>query len=273
MRILRSARWSLVAVLPALLGGACAPAPIDDPLGWNGRGMSLPVVTGTGGNTGGAGIATDGSRTGAGGTSAGSGTGAGGAAGAGGTGTDASASGGSTATGGVSGAGGGGNGGGGSSPVGADAGLPVGSTCHVAVSVTTHSGGGRYSPENVEAIWVQDAAGKFVKSLYVMGSRRLQHLNAWSAATTAAGLSGNRVDAVTGASLSGYGTRMASWNCTDVNHKSVTSGGYQVCFDLNDDNGADKNTCDSLMIGNTATTIKPPDAQPCFTGRVLTYTP
>lgn len=217
-------------------------------------------------------MATDGglTGTGAGGTIAGSGTGA---AGAGGTETDASAAGGSTATGGVSGGGGGDNGPDGSSPVSVDAGPPVGSTCHLAVSVTTHSAGGGYAPENVEAIWIEDTGSKFVKSLYVMGSRRIQHLDAWNAATTAAGLSRNRVDAVTGASLSGYGTRMANWNCTDVNKKLVASGGYQVCFDLNDDNGSDKHTCDRITVGNTATTVMPPDALPCFTGRILTYTP
>ena len=106
-----------------------------------------------------------------------------------------------------------------------------------------------------------------------MARNEIQHLNAWNAATTAAGLSRNRVDAVTGASLSGYGTRMASWNCTDVNGKPVALGGYQICFDLNDGNGSDKSTCDNLTLGKAASTVMPPDVLPCFTARILTYTP
>jgi hypothetical protein len=149
----------------------------------------------------------------------------------------------------------------------------VSATCQVAVSATTHSGGGNHAPKNVDAIWVEDASGKFVKSLYVMARNEIQHLNAWNAATTAAGLSRNRVDAVTGASLPGYGTRMASWNCTDVNGKPVALGGYKVCFDLNDGNGSDKSTCDNLTLGKAAATVMPPDVLPCFTARTLTYAP
>lgn len=268
MRILSGAPRSLLFLLPGLLGGACAPSPIDDPLGWNGRGTPLPAISGAGGSTGGAGTETDGGLKGTGtagigaaGTGGSPGTGAGGAAGAGGAPTDAGAS--------SAGAGGGG----GSSSDGADAGPPVGSTCRLSVTVTTHSAGGGYAPENVEAIWIEDAGGKFVKSLYVMASRRIQHLDAWNAATAAAGLSRNRVDAVTGASLPNYGTRMANWNCTDVNRTPVATGGYQVCFDLNDDNGSDTHTCDRITVGNSPMKVMPPDALPCFTGRILIFTP
>jgi hypothetical protein len=66
---------------------------------------------------------------------------------------------------------------------------------------------------------------------------------------------------------------MASWNCTDVNKVPVPSGAYQVCFDFNDGNGSDKHTCDNITLGKTATTLMPPDVLPCFTGRVLTFTP
>jgi hypothetical protein len=277
-----------------LLAGGCSSSPTNDALGWNGRGTTLPVDTGTAGNSGSGGGGTGaagtgaasagaaGASAGAGGTSSNPGMGAsgGGVAGAGSR-TGAGGSGGVTATAGTSGtgtAGSGGSGGASATPPG-DAGVPppigtpLGATCHLDVTVTTHSGGGNHAPKNVDAIWIQDASGKFVKSLYVMARNEIQHLNAWNTATTAAGLSRNRVDAVTGASLSGYGARMASWNCTDVNQKPVGVGGYQVCFDLNDGNGGDKSTCDKIMLGKTATTAMPPDALPCFTGRILTYTP
>jgi hypothetical protein len=196
-----------------------------------------------------------------------------GAAGAGSSG----GAGGSNATAGTAGTGkAGSSGNGGSSPdagVPQPIGTPLGATCHLDVTVTTHNGGGNHAPKNVDAIWIDDSSGKFVKSLYVMARNEIQHLNAWNAATSAAGLSRNRVDAVTGASLGGYGTLKASWNCTDVNQKLVSLGGYRVCFDMNDGNGSDKSTCDSLTLGKTATTVMPPDALPSFTGRTLTYTP
>jgi hypothetical protein len=278
--------------LPTLLGWACSPPPTNDALGWNGRGMTLPADLGSGGNAGGASGGANGkggvtgtgaAGMGAAGTTGPPGTGGGGASGGttgldsgGGSGGSGGAAAGSSGTG-TAGTGGTGGTAGATSP--ADAGVPlpggppVGATCHLDVVVTTHSGGGNHQPKNVDAIWIQNAGGTFVKSLYVMARNEIQHLNAWNAATTAAGLSRNRVDAVTGASLSGYGTRMASWNCTDVNQKLVASGGYQVCFDLNDGNGTDKHACDNLTLGATATTLMPPDALPCFTGRVLTYKP
>ena len=190
----------------------------------------------------------------------------------------AGGAGGSTAAGGSGGVAAAGSGGAsGSPPIDAGPppppGTPLGSTCHLGVSVTTHSGGGSHSPKNVDAIWIEDASGKFVKSLYVMARNQIQHLDTWNAVTTAAGVSRNRVDAVTGATLPNYGTLTASWNCLDVNEKIVNAGGYQVCFDLNDGNGTDKHTCDKITLGTTAAMLMPADALPCFTARALTYTP
>ncbi|HXI54670.1 MAG TPA: DUF2271 domain-containing protein [Polyangia bacterium] len=259
---MRSPGWLFVVnvVAPVLWLGGCAPAPIEGTVGWNARGMPLPSVEHDAA-----------SATGSGDDAAGPGSG--GAVGAGG---------GPAGTGGTDGAGSGGSGpgSGGSSPIPgdaapppADAGPAVGGTCRLDVVVTTHNGGGNHAPKNVDAIWIQNSSGGFVKSLYVMARNEIQHLNAWNAATAAAGLSRNRVDAVTGPSLSNYGTRMASWNCTDVNKMLVPAGAYQVCFDFNDGNGTDKHTCDNITLGKTATTVMPPDALPCFTGRVLTFTP
>jgi hypothetical protein len=285
MRIRSQLVLLALAALPIWFGGACAPAPTNDALGWNGRGMLLPVDLGAAGARGGGGA---GGAGGGGGAdvptgAAGAGTagatappGTGGDAGGGATGAAGAAAGGSGgATAGTTGAGGAGGGGTGGATSPGDAGVPlpsgppVGATCHLDVVVTTHSGGGNHQPKNVDAIWIEDAGGTFVKSLYVMARNEIQHLNAWNASTP----SRNRVDAVTGASLPGYGTRMASWNCTDVNQKLVAAGGYQVCFDLNDGNGTDKHTCDKLPLGTTPVTLMPADALPCFTGRILTYKP
>lgn len=102
------------------------------------------------------------------------------------------------------------------------------------VSVATESTGGTYSPKNVFVIWVEDASGNFVKTLTAKAERRIQYLYKWSAATLAKNTQYNRVDAVTGATLSGHGTRTGIWNGTDYNKNLVADGTYYVCFELTD---------------------------------------
>ncbi|HEX3694035.1 MAG TPA: DUF2271 domain-containing protein [Polyangia bacterium] len=249
-----------IFLAPVLLLVGCQAAPVDDLIGWDGRGMSLPVDTGSGGG---------GPSSGTGGGAAGDNGGAGGIFGTvdGSGGTVGVASGGAA----------------GSDVVPTDSGVTpppapdggaVTSTCHLDVTVTTHSTGrGGYDPRNVGAIWIENSAQKFIKSLDVWASRRLDHLTSWNAATSAAGLSRNRVDAITAATLSNYGTRTGSWNCTDTNEKPVAAADYQVCFDLNDTNSASKSNCVTVTIGKSPTTVKVPDALPCFTGRTFTFTP
>ena len=106
-----------------------------------------------------------------------------------------------------------------------------------------------------------------------MGLQSINHLDRWNASTTAAGLSRNRVDAVTGSTMSNHGTRTATWNCTDTNKQLVSGGAYQVCFDLNDTNNASKFDCVPVTLGSSASTVMPPDALPSFTARKLTFTP
>lgn len=251
MRLPVAAAW-----VPLLLIG-CQPLPVDDPLGWQGRGVPLPGDTGSGGTApatsgsdgaAGTGGAAGGGNSGSGGSAVGGG--AGGAAGAGVPQVDS-----------------------GMAPPPSDGGAAA-STCHLTVTVTTHSTGRfGYDPRNVGAIWIETGGGKFVKSLNVWASRRLSHLTAWNAATAAAGLSRNRVDAVTAATLPDYGTRTGSWNCTDAQEQRVPLGNYQVCFDLNDTNDVSESNCAPVTIGKSPSAAKVPDALPCFTGRTFTFTP
>ncbi len=102
------------------------------------------------------------------------------------------------------------------------------------VSVTTASTGGNYAPKNVFVIWIEDASGNFIKTLSANAEKRIQYLYKWSASTLAKGSQYNRVDAVTGATLSSHGTRTGTWNGTDYNKKPVADGTYYVCFELTD---------------------------------------
>lgn len=107
-------------------------------------------------------------------------------------------------------------------------------TGSLSVSVTTASTGGTYSPKNVFVIWIEDASGNFVKTLTANAEKRIQYLYKWSASTSAKTTRYNRVDAVTGATLGGHGTRTGTWNGTDYNKNLVPDGTYYVCFELTD---------------------------------------
>jgi hypothetical protein len=129
-------------------------------------------------------------------------------------------------------------------------------TCALDVTVTTAPHGGRYTPRNVGAIWIADAAGSYVKSLDVWGNRRLTHVEAWNAATEAAGAPQDRVDAVTGATSATHRTHVVSWDCTDHRGQVVPDGSYRVYFEVTEANAAGPNHFEAFEKGSTAVTSR-----------------
>jgi len=89
--------------------------------------------------------------------------------------------------------------------------------------VTTVTARGRYAPDNVGAIWISDASGKFVKTLQVWGTIRLGNATAWTSVSFS-----NTVDAVTGATRHSHGPLQATWDCTDLQRAPVANGAYKV---------------------------------------------
>lgn len=144
-------------------------------------------------------------------------------------------------------------------------------SCSLSVSVTTVSPGGRYAPRNVGAIWIADAEDRFVKSLHVWGDRRLRHVEAWNAATEAAGAAGNVVDAVTGATEPSHAARSGTWNCRDFNAQPVPDGKYRVYFEVTESNGAGPTTFANFEKGAVAQSVQ--TAAPNFENMSLTFTP
>jgi hypothetical protein len=129
------------------------------------------------------------------------------------------------------------------------------SPCALTFQVTTVTANGTYAPRNVGAIWVSDANAGFVKSLYVWAGKRLRHLTAWNAASA-----GDRVDAVTGATINSHGTRMAKWDCTDVDHQPVAGGNYRINVEFTERNGAGKLMAPLEFPRNgEAVNLMPPD--------------
>lgn len=157
-------------------------------------------------------------------------------------------------------------------PTGMTATPATASACGLAVSVTTASFGGTYAPNNIGAIWIADDHSRFVKTLDVWADRRTEHLDHWVAATAAAGLPNNRLDAVSTATKTSHGTRTAAWNCTDATRTPVPDGNYRVCFELTESNGAGPLDCVAFAKGAAAQDLSPADL-PTFKKRRVVFTP
>ena len=104
------------------------------------------------------------------------------------------------------------------------------------VTVTTSEAGGSYQPRNIVAVWIEDDAGNFVKTMLAYAQNRITHLNTWEASTTAAGSPFNVVDAITGATRPSHNIRISTWDGTDINGILMPDGTYHVCMELTDKN-------------------------------------
>jgi hypothetical protein len=146
----------------------------------------------------------------------------------------------------------------GTSPTDAGAPLPVGppGACSVAFSVTTTTILGSYSPKNVGAIWVTDGNDKFIKTLQVWGAKRRRHLDRWVSSSGQ-----NTVDAITGATMSGHGTRTVTWNCTNANRTAVADGPLRVYVELTEDNNPGQTISVDFVKSGAPVSLHPPDSR------------
>jgi len=135
------------------------------------------------------------------------------------------------------------------------------------VTVVTSSAGGVYAPKNVVAIWVENAAGQFVKTLTVYANARASDLTNWEAAS-----GGNKVDAVSGATQINVGTIYGSWNGTDSKGITVPDGTYRLCIELTDKNATGDFSYFLFTKGGTAETQKPANV-PSFSSIVIKWVP
>jgi hypothetical protein len=141
--------------------------------------------------------------------------------------------------------------------------------CALTFQVTTATHGGNYAPRNCGAIWVSDGNGRFVKTLYVWAQKRIRHLVQWQSVAM-----GNTVDAVTGATITSHGTRMAKWDCTGLDHQPVADGTYRINVEITERNGAGRTmTPLDFAKGPAPVSLMPAD-QPSFKGaRLQVVTP
>jgi hypothetical protein len=104
----------------------------------------------------------------------------------------------------------------------------------VSVTVTTTPNGGQYAPKNIVAVWVEDGAGNFLKTIDRFSQVRTQHLVAWVAAATLAD-----ADAVSGATRANHTTPLTmTWDLRDKAGALVPDGTYTIRMELADSNAS-----------------------------------
>ena len=140
------------------------------------------------------------------------------------------------------------------------------------VSVSTSKAGGNYAPRNIVSIWIEDASGKFVKTLLAYADKRKTHLNNWQASTNAAGSEYNKVDAITGATKSSHGTRNCSWDGIDYLGSNAEDGEYFVKMELTDKNSTGNYSSFSFTKGLEFESQNPAD-KPSFSSVSIIWTP
>jgi hypothetical protein len=149
--------------------------------------------------------------------------------------------------------------------------------CLVDFTVTTATTGRDYRPRNVGAIWVADAAGKFVKTLAVWANRRINHVLEWTRVTREAGDARNTVDAVTGPTAGNHVAHKVTWNCTNTDKGLVNQGMYQICMEMTESSSRvggtpTEHTCVGFAHAGKPLEVMPPNVR-YFESRRLVYTP
>jgi hypothetical protein len=140
------------------------------------------------------------------------------------------------------------------------------------VSATTSSTGGNFAPRNIVAIWVEDDAGNFVKTLLAYAQQRKTHLNTWQATTTEAGSPFNIVDAISGATRTSHATRTCTWDGTDFEGNPVADGPYTVWMELTDKNATGNFSTFTFTKGTEAESLSPSDV-PSFASISIDWQP
>ncbi len=101
-------------------------------------------------------------------------------------------------------------------------------TGKLSFTCTTYAPSGDWGNKHVAAIWIQNNENPsvFIKTNAKYGYQD-DHLTSWTAISGS-----NLVDAVTGSTLSSYGTLSVEWDGTDASHNVVMDGDYSVYIEM-----------------------------------------
>ncbi|MEZ4402357.1 MAG: DUF2271 domain-containing protein [Kofleriaceae bacterium] len=100
------------------------------------------------------------------------------------------------------------------------------------VTFKTTAHGGNYAPRNIVAVWVEDGAGAFVKTIGRWAATRKSHLVAWTAKA-----GGADADAVSGATRPDHTPPlMITWDLKNRAGAEIPDGTYTIRMELADSN-------------------------------------
>ncbi len=132
------------------------------------------------------------------------------------------------------------------------------------VVVRTSAFGGRFAPRNVGAIWIEDAAGRFVEAIEVWANTRARYLTRFQAAS-----GGDKIDAITSATLATHRVHDLRWDLTDHAGCEVANGDYAIVMETTDRDGTGASHAIPFAKTGAPATLTPADA-PNFHDLVLT---
>ena len=123
------------------------------------------------------------------------------------------------------------------------------------IRVRTTTAGGRYSPRNIGAIWIETEAGAFVKTVERWAGTRARWLTKFIASS-----SSNLVDAVTSATLAQHTTHDRMWNLQDVRRCEIAPGNYRVMVEMTDKNGTGPSLAIPFTMNGSPAMLTPTEA-------------
>jgi hypothetical protein len=136
-----------------------------------------------------------------------------------------------------------------------DAGLVPGPS-ELSFRVLTAPIGGRYAPRNIGAIWIEDGAGKFVKTLELWAAPRKRYLRRFLTSSN-----GDVTDAITGATLLVHETHEVRWDLTDRAGARVAAGDYAVLVETTDRDASGDFVLIPFAVGPDELALSPPDTE------------
>jgi hypothetical protein len=134
-----------------------------------------------------------------------------------------------------------------------------------AITVTTATYNGHYSPKNVLACWVADASGQRVRTLRLYAGERIGYLTLWKAA------GGTTLDGVTGATRSGHGTLAFTWDGTNEDGVALGAGSYTFQVQMTEADNSGKTLAIAAELGSSPVSKSSTGAG--FTAFAIDYTP
>jgi hypothetical protein len=102
--------------------------------------------------------------------------------------------------------------------------------CNVTLNFTTITTNNGCAPKNVLAVWVEDDAGNFIRTVKLNAEKRKQYLYTWNDESA-----GNTVDAVTGATRTSHNAENIVWDGKNISKTVVPDGVYKLFIEFTEE--------------------------------------